>query len=215
MGSPLGARGAEVLRGWPDPERLVVYHSILGVPLFAFPHLNAEMKHAYRRFQRQEPGKDKAWPLHLDHHWESLPDLDPTEARQALLASRERTRLAVAALVLGQREGTVAAADAGFELVLGEDAELPLGADPLSAAEAMLATEDTKPAIYDTAVAPLVDAARRATEAGETKALLQDAAKAWKGQAVKLELKDSRDAAEEARYQSLRGAAALLDDLLG
>ena len=89
---------------------------------------------------------------------------------------------------------------------------------PLSevrAAEAMLATEDTKPAIYDTAVAPLVDAARRATEAGETKALLQDAAKAWKGQAVKLELKDSRDAAEEARYQSLRGAAALLDDLLG
>ena len=207
-------RGAEVLRGWPDPERLVVYHSILGVPLYAFPHLNAEMKHAYRRFQQMEEGKDKAWPLHIDHHWEGLSDLDPTEARQTLLAARERTRLALAALVLGQTEGTVVSGDDGFKLSLGEGAELPLGIDPLEAAAAMLATEDSKPAIYDTAVSPLVDAARHAADKSETKAALQAAGKTWKSEAVKLELKDDRDAAEEKRYQALRRSAALIDDLL-
>ncbi len=208
-------RGAEVLRGWPDPERLVIYHSILGVPLFAFPHLNAEMKHAYRRFQQMEEGKDKAWPLHIDHHWEGLPDLDPTEARQTMLAAQERTRLAIAALVLGRTEGTVVHDDDGYKLSLGEGVELPLGVDPMEAAEAMLATEDSKPAIYDTAVSPLVDAARKATESNEGKAALQAAGKNWKSEAVKLELKDDRDAAEEKRYQALRRSAALIDALLG
>ena len=214
VGEATEGRGAEVLRGWPDPERLVVYHSIVGVPLYAFPHLNGEMKHAYRRFQRQEPGKDKAWPLHIDHHWEKLSDLDPTEARQAMLDSRDRIRLALAALVLGKAEGTVTETNGAFALSLGEEATLPLGVAPIAAAEAMLATESSKPAVYDMAVAPLVDAARKATDERATKAVLSAAAKDWKGQSVTLELKDNRDASEESRYQSLRRAAALLDDLL-
>ncbi|MBZ0121708.1 MAG: hypothetical protein K8H88_32220, partial [Sandaracinaceae bacterium] len=54
---------ASIIEDWAEPDRIVLYRSILGVPIYCFPHVNEEMKAAYRRFQSR---KEKGWPLHID-----------------------------------------------------------------------------------------------------------------------------------------------------
>ena len=201
---------ASLLGNWSDPERIVFYHSILGVPIWCFPHVNEEMKHAYQRFQAQ---RDKAWPLHVDHHWESLPDLDPTVARREMLAKQERLKVAVGALAIGSAEGSVTS-DAGWKLLL-DGVSLDLGPSARAAAEKLLALQIEKPSVYDLAVAPLVDAARKATASAAGRKPLQDALASWKKRCVMLELKDAREAAEEQEYRELRDVAKLLESLLG
>ena len=201
--------GLATIEDWPDPERVVFYRSILGVPLYCFPHLNEEMKHAYRRFQTGE----KAWPLHIDHHWEALPDLDPTEKRAELQAKNERLRVAIGALALGAEQGEVALAEGQWSLVL-EGATLPLGAGVVEAAEALLGLEEKKPAVYDLAVAPLEDAARKAAGSNALKETLEKAREGWAKRSVALELIDERDDAQEREYRELRRATALLKELL-
>lgn len=203
-------KGHETIADWDDPDRIVFYHSILGVPIYCFPHINEDMKHAYRRFQ----GADKAYPLHIDHHWEELSDLDPTEARRALLAKGERTRIALAAFALGSDAGAIVQDDGQWKLALDSGAKVTLDANILAAAEHMLSMEEEKPAVYDLAVAPLVDQARKASGSGELKTKLEAAKKGWAARAVELELLDSRDAAQESEYQQLRKAGVLLGELL-
>ncbi|MBX3250359.1 MAG: hypothetical protein KF901_24490 [Myxococcales bacterium] len=206
------SRGQPVnmLGNWEDPERVVFYHSILGVPIWCFPHINEDMKHAYQRFQAQP---EKAWPLHIDHHWETLQDLDPTAARHEMLARRERMRVAVGALAIGSSEGSVTS-EGAWKLVVAEGMSLDLGASALAAAEKLLALETEKPAVYDMAVAPLVDAARKATASAAGRAPLEAALAAWKKRRVALELAGSRDVAQEREYRELGEVSALLESLL-
>ncbi|MEM9070915.1 MAG: tubulin-like doman-containing protein [Myxococcota bacterium] len=202
-------KGHETIADWPDPDRVVFYHSILGVPVYCFPHINEEMKHAYQRFQAQ---KERAYPLHIDHHWEGLQDLDPTAARAAKQGEQERLRVGVGAIALGSESGAIAH-DGTWKLVL-EGATLDLAEGIVAAAKRLLSLEEDKPAVYDMAVAPLVADARKAAGSSALKATLQNAQSSWAKRCVALELGD-RDAAQEREYQELRRASALLKDLLG
>ncbi|MEM9193164.1 MAG: tubulin-like doman-containing protein [Myxococcota bacterium] len=204
-------KSADAIEDWPDPDRFILYHSILGVPLYCFPHINEEMKSAYRRFQAKT---EKGWPLHIDHNWEALRDLDPDDAKNELERSRELLRVNVAAMALGAARGTVVTESGTFALKLESGATLPLGGDVIGAANGLLEMEEKKPAVYDLMVADLVTDARKI---GDSKALKEEAktaANGWAKRSVELELLDARDKAEEAEYVALREATRLLKSLL-
>jgi hypothetical protein len=212
--SPLGAlleRATEGLSAqtidWPDPDRIVFYRSIAGVPLYCFPHINEEMKACYQRYQKQA---HKAWPLHIDRNWEDLPDLDPIERREQMEMARARRRLFVGVLALGLARGDIVGAEPGYELVIG-DTRVPLGAGPLAAAEALANFQTTKPIVFESAIAPLL----RAVEAGRTRAELAGCDEAWARRLSKLELKDALEAPERREYEELREARSLLQALIG
>ena len=202
----------QVISDWPDADRIVFYRSILGVPVYCFPHLNEEMKHAYHRFQAQ---KEKAWPLHIDHHWEDVQDLDPTAKRSELLAAGERLRTAIGGLALGSASGAVTQEGGTWSLVIEDGPTVALADGVIEAAERLLALEQEKPTLYDMAVAPLLDDARKAADRREAKEQLAEVQKAWAKKCVTLELLDERDAAQEREYAELRRAGALLQELLG
>ena len=204
-------KSGDVIDDWPDPDRVVFYHSILGVPLYCFPHLNQDMKHAYRRFQAQ---RDKAWPLHVDPAWETLPDLDPTEARQERTAREARAKVGVAALALAIAREAIQEHDGTFTLALEGGGTVDLGQGALAASVALLGLEQAKPTLYDLVVAPLVADARAASESADTRDALDATAKHWAETCVKLELLSSRDAAQERRYRDLREARTLLQQVL-
>ena len=204
-------KSPNILEDWPDPDRVVLYRSILGVPAYCFPNVNEEMKAAYQRFQAQ---KEKSWPLHIDGSWESLPHLDPEERRREKQAVREQLRLGVTAMALGAARGAIVS-DGGFALALETGQKLKLAESLTEAAEKLLALERDKPAVYDLAVAPLVADARAAKDKKALAEEAKGAAAAWKKRSVELELLDARDASEEREYAALREATRLLADVLG
>ena len=78
----------------------------------------------------------------------------------------------------------------------------------------VLGLEEKKPAVYDLAVAPLEDAARKAAGSNALKETLEKAREGWAKRSVALELIDERDDAQEREYRELRRATALLKELL-
>jgi hypothetical protein len=194
---------------WPDSHRIVFYRSILGVPLYCFPHINEDMKAAYRRFQGQ---RDKAWPLHIDHHWETLPDLDPEDRRRELEAVEAQRRVSVVALALGLARGTIDAEASGtYTLTVREDRPaLQLGTALLVAADALIGLRDEMPAVYDGFVAPMLADVATLDEATRTE--LAQLAKRWASTAQDLEL-DGKG--RSAAYRDLAEARAILSKVLG
>ncbi|MEZ4338197.1 MAG: hypothetical protein R3B82_16370 [Sandaracinaceae bacterium] len=202
-------KSANVIDDWRDPDRMVLYRSILGVPLYCFPHVNEEMKEAYRRFQAE---KDKGWPLHIDHHWETLGDLDPDEKKRAMDAAAQRARLGVTALALGVARGQVLRGDEGLALDLPElETRIALGGTVGEAADRLMGLEQTKPSIYDSTVAPLATDARKVKGSKVLTAEIAATVAEWKKRAMQLEVMDTRDAVEEAEYLALREATKLLE----
>ncbi len=201
-------KSANVIEDWDDPDRVVLYRSILGVPIYCFPHVNEEMKAAYRRYQART---EKGWPLHIDAGFEGLADLDPEDRKRDREAKAERSRVGVTAMALGAARGSIVSEGGAFALRLDGGQTVPLAAGVLAAAERLLGLERDKPAVYDLAVAEL---AKDAREARGSKALADEVARAskeWKARCVALELMDGRDAAEEAEYAALREATRLLE----
>jgi len=205
-------KSAHEIEDWPDPDRIVLYRSILGVPIYCFPHVNEEMKSAYRRFQCRE---EKGWPLHIDGAWETLPDLDPTDRRHELEAVAERMRVGVAAMALGAARGQIASQGGAFQLTLEGGAVVPLGPSVTDAAMTLLGLQQDKPAVYDMAVAPLVTDARGASDSKTLKQEVAKAAEVWKKRSVELELMATRDTPEETEYRALREAIRLLSAIVG
>lgn len=203
-------KDANVIEDWPDPDRVVLYRSILGVPVYCFPHVNEEMKSAYVRYQART---DKSWPLHIDASWESLPHLDPAERRQEKAAAAAQRALGVLTMALGAARGAIVADD-GFALALETGQKLPLAESLTEAAERLLELQQEKPSVYDLAVAPLVVDARVAKDDRALSEEAKNAAAAWKKRCVELELLDARDAGEQREYAALREATSLLEDLL-
>lgn len=201
-------KSANVIEDWSDPDRVVLYRSILGVPIYCFPHINEEMKSAYRRFQAKP---EKGWPLHIDATFEALSDLDPDDAKRDKAAAAARARVGVTAIALGSKRGTIVSSGEGFALKLETGQEVALAPGVTDAAARLLGLEKDKPAIYDMAVAPLVADARSARESKALTEEVGEAAAAWKKRSVELELMNARDAAEEREYVALREAVKLLE----
>ena len=200
-------KSANVIEDWDDPDRIVLYRSILGVPVYCFPHVNEEMKAAYRRYQSKS---DKGWPLHIDFAFEGLNDLDPEDAKRHKAAEAERLKVGLTAIALGTARGAVVSKDGIFALELESGQSVMLAASLTDAATRLLHLEDDKPAVYDLAVAPLVADARKVGAEKALAAEAKSATESWKKRCVSLELMDTRDAAEEREYQALREATKLL-----
>jgi hypothetical protein len=194
---------------WDDSHRVVFYRSILGVPIYCFPHVNEDMKAAYRRFQAQA---HRAWPLHVDKNWETLPDLDPEDRRRELAQAAQRRRGAVLAVALGLARGIIERESNALQLRIREDRALPLGEGMLAAADRMAELQDEMAAIYDSFVAPLKADALRAGDDAEVDTALRKALTEWQTRAQDLEL-DGKTSSPE--YGELREATSLLTSVLG
>ncbi|NVB40385.1 hypothetical protein G6O69_21275 [Pseudenhygromyxa sp. WMMC2535] len=193
---------------WSDSHRIVFYRSILGVPLYCFPHINEDMKAAYRRFQGQ---REKAWPLHVDHHWEALSDLDPEDRRAELEAVEAQRRISVVGLALGLARGTVAQRDDQvYVLKIREDRSLDLCPGLLAAADKLVGLRQEMPAVYDSWVAPMLADVANVDEA--IRAELKQLVRSWSVRAQDLELDGKSRSAE---YRELSEARAILSNVLG
>jgi hypothetical protein len=194
---------------WSDSHRVVFYRSILGVPIYCFPHVNEDMKAAYRRFQAQA---HKAWPLHIDRNWENLVDLDPEDRRRELDVATQRRRGAVLAVALGLARGVIERDSDILQLRIREDRALPLGQGMLAAATKMAALQEEMASIYDSFVAPLKADAARVGDDPEVDAALRKALAEWSARAQDLEL-DGKTGSPE--YGELREATSVLTAVLG
>lgn len=197
---------------WPVSHRIVLYRSILGVPIYCFPHINMDMKESYRRFQKRD---DKAWPLHIDRNWESLMDLDPEDRRREMEKLEAQRRISVVAFALGLRRGLIERDKeaATYVLRVRESRTLPLEPTVVAAADAMIAFEERFATVYDNLVAPLLDDARRVRRDDSLKADLKGAAEAFVIRCEDLELQGKRSPAEEQEYEDLRSAGRILAGL--
>jgi hypothetical protein len=193
---------------WPDSHRIVFYRSILGVPLYCFPHINEDMKAAYRRFQNQ---REPAWPLHIDYNWEKLPDLDPEDRRRELEAVEAQRRVSVVGLALGLARGIIEEQldkQTGvyrYQMRLRDDRTLNLDAGPLAAADALVGLRKDKPAVYDSWVAPLL--ADVAALDDPLRGVLRPIAERWAARAEEMELDDKTRTPE---YRELNTARTIL-----
>jgi hypothetical protein len=209
-GEATGEKSQEI--EWADSHRIVFYRSILGVPLYCFPHVNADMKAAYRRFQQQ---REKAWPLHIDHNWESLPDLDPLDRRNELEAIERQRRVSVVALALGLTRAVIETLDDGegkrsFVLRIRADRTLPLSASLLGTADMLVGLRKDYPAVYDSWIAPLL--ANVAAMEDATKVELRTLARNWAARAQDLELEGKTRTPE---YRDLAECRTILAEVIG
>jgi hypothetical protein len=72
-----------LVTGWEDKDSLVLYRALLGVPVYWFKNVQAELYPGYRKVRDD---KQRSYPLHIEGTWESapgLPDLDPLEIKRA------------------------------------------------------------------------------------------------------------------------------------
>ena len=76
------ASGVDFVEGWNEPDALVLYRAMLGVPVYFFKRVNDELHHAYLKV-RSDP--HRSYPLHIDRGFEgeALPDLEPVSLRRA------------------------------------------------------------------------------------------------------------------------------------
>jgi hypothetical protein len=79
------APGVDFVEGWTEPDSLVMYRAMLGIPLYFFKRVTDEMFTAYKKVDAKP---NRSYPLHIDANFEAgrVPNLDPME----LKAARER-----------------------------------------------------------------------------------------------------------------------------
>jgi|GEM_PF-1440725 len=92
--------GLNYVTGWNDTDALVLYRSLMGIPVYWFRNVQGMLYPAYRSV-RDNP--TRSYPLHIEAAWETtkscpgLPDLDPVEiklAREREAAEQEARRAA-------------------------------------------------------------------------------------------------------------------------
>lgn len=84
------------IEGWDEPDMIVFYRALLGVPVYFFARVGGEL---YGSYARVKDKPNRSYPLHIDKNWEELPNLDPKEIKEA----EEKRRAEAAALVAQQR----------------------------------------------------------------------------------------------------------------
>jgi hypothetical protein len=76
--------GLNFVSGWNEPDAIVMYKAILGVPIYFFANVRRELESAYKKVI-SDPRR--GYPLHIEHSWdgpEGLPNLNPVEMRRAM-----------------------------------------------------------------------------------------------------------------------------------
>jgi hypothetical protein len=89
---------------WSDPDSMVIYKAMLGIPVYWFKNVGGVLEPAYRQVTSKQ---NLSYPLHIEADWErdpGIPNLDPIEIQAA-----ETVRLRAAA-------AQVAHADRGTKL---------------------------------------------------------------------------------------------------
>ncbi len=77
--------GINFVSGWDDPDALVLYRGLLGVPIYWFRNVEAQLAPSYRSVLARA---GRSYPLHIEASWEptatqpGLPDLDPLELKR-------------------------------------------------------------------------------------------------------------------------------------
>jgi len=111
--------GINFVSGWDDPDSLVLYRGLLGVPIYWFRNVEAQLAPNYKSVCDRQ---GRSYPLHIEASWETtatqqgLPNLDPLELKRrreqdALEAAARKSRDAradrVRAFVQGWLMGSV------------------------------------------------------------------------------------------------------------
>ena len=86
------ASGVDFVEGWSEPDAIVLYRAMLGIPLYFFKRITDELERSYNKVSA---ASNRSYPLHIDAAFEgeNLPNLDPVELRRA----RERAQAEEAA----------------------------------------------------------------------------------------------------------------------
>ena len=116
------ASGVDFVEGWTEPDAIVVYRAMLGIPLYFFKRVTDELFSAYKKVDAKT---NRSYPLHIDASFESggVPNLDPMElkaARERAAAEAEARKLAddrdarLRGFTLAALYGTIVKDDAGY-----------------------------------------------------------------------------------------------------
>ncbi len=85
--------GVNLVPGWSEPDSLVLYKAMLGVPVYWFKNVESVLEPSYDRVYGDP---NRTYPLHIENSWENdpgLPNLNPLEVKKA----EERRRVQEAA----------------------------------------------------------------------------------------------------------------------
>ncbi|MFT4977915.1 MAG: hypothetical protein ACI8S6_003822, partial [Myxococcota bacterium] len=75
--------GLNFVTDWNEPDALVLYKAILGVPVYFFKNVGNDLESAYKKVIGDP---QRGYPLHIEHSWDGpdgLPNLNPVEMRRA------------------------------------------------------------------------------------------------------------------------------------
>jgi hypothetical protein len=146
--------GVSFVAGWDEPNALVLYRALLGVPLYWFKNIGGPMYTAYKTV-RDNP--NRSYPLHIEAAWETtrtapgLPDLDPLELKhardreaveRAARSARQDRAGQVRAFAVARLFGGVVEESGGFAWAF-EGTQGALGKDFVSAFAAFVALDPT------------------------------------------------------------------------
>ncbi|MEZ4319164.1 MAG: tubulin-like doman-containing protein [Myxococcota bacterium] len=95
------ASGVDFVEGWSEPDSIVLYRAMLGIPLYFFKRVTDELFTAYKKVDAKS---NRTYPLHIDRNFEGgrVPNLDPIELKEA----RERTARESEAKKAAQERGS-------------------------------------------------------------------------------------------------------------
>ena len=172
------------------------------------------MEQASLSEQMGQAQREKAWPLHIDHNWETLPDLDPLDRRHELESIERQRRVSVVGLALGLTRGIIEAVEdeegkRAFVLRVRPDKALPLSESLLGTADMFVGLRKEMPAVYDGWIAPLL--ANVAAMEDATKTELRQLVRNWAARAQDLEL-DGKTRSPE--YRDLAECRAILAEVM-
>ena len=141
--------GANRVAGWEDPDSLVLYRALLGIPVYWFKNVQTEL---YTGYKKVRDDRNRTYPLHIEAVWEKapgLPDLDPMEIRRAeerraaekaAQSSRQAREGRVRSFSLCNLFGGVQRDDQGYSWLMGS-VRNPLAASRAAAFEAFEALD--------------------------------------------------------------------------
>ena len=115
-------RDVNFVRGWGEPDSLVLYKAMLGIPIYFFKNVKSELEPSYIKVFNEA---NRTYALHIEADWEDpgIPDLDPVALRRAeerkvaeakARTEREAREAMVLDFTLCVHAGTIAKGDEGF-----------------------------------------------------------------------------------------------------